>query len=37
MHFSNCNTVRLEINHRKKTAKKYMKAKQYATKQPMEH
>ena len=37
--FSNHNTMRLEINHKKKKGEKHkhMEAKQYATKQPMHH
>ena len=38
--FSDHNTMRVEINYRKKTVKnshKHMEAKQYATKQPMDH
>ena len=33
--FSDHNAMRLEINHKKKH--KHMEAKQYATKQPMDH
>ena len=36
--FSDHNTMRLETNYKKKTAKnKHMEAKQYATTQPMDH
>ena len=37
--FSNHNAMRLEINYKQETAKKHkhVKAKQYATKQPMDH
>ena len=36
--FSDHNVIRLEINYKKKTAKfKHTEAKQYATKQPMDH
>ena len=37
--FSNHNTVRLEINYKEKNCKKHkhVEAKQYATKQPMNH
>ena len=37
--FSNHKAIRLEINHKKKNCKKHkhMKAKQYATKQQMDH
>ena len=37
--FSNCNTIRLEINYSKKNfpKHKHMGAKQYVTKQPMGH
>ena len=40
--FSDQNATRLEINYKKKTVKntnicKHMEAKQYATKQPMDH
>ena len=37
--FSNHKAIRLEINHKKKNCKKHkhMKAKQYATKQPLDH
>ena len=37
--FSNHNAIRLEINNKKKTAKKHkhVETKQHATKQPMDH
>ena len=36
--FSDHNTMRLEVNYKKKTVKhKHVEAKQYATKQPMDH
>ena len=35
--FSDHNTMRLEINHKEKKKSKHKEAKQYATKQPIDH